>query len=212
MKKIIVKDILKRKRKEKLIMLTCYDYAFARILDAAGVDIILVGDSLANVVSGLEQTRQVSLSEMINHTKAVARGTKRAYLVADMPYVAYQKNPKRCLENALKFIKAGADAVKIEWFKDCGYVVKKLIKNKIPVMGHIGLTPQTVELLGGYKVQGKDEKSALNLLGQAKLLQKLGVFSIVLECIPEDLAKEALNRVAHKMPVRCRFVKRRHSL
>lgn len=188
MKKITTKDILKRKKKGKLIMLTCYDYAFARILDAADVDIILIGDSLANVVLGLEQTREVSLSEMLNHTKAVAKGVKRACLVADMPYVAYQKNPKKCFDNALKFIKAGVDAVKVEWFKDCKYVVKKLIKNKIPVMGHIGLTPQTVDLLGGYKVQGKDQKSALNLLEQAKLLQKLGVFSIVLECIPYQVA------------------------
>jgi len=189
MKKISVGDIRKRKNGAKIAMLTCYDYSFAKILDDSGIDIILIGDSLANVVLGMEETRKLSLSEMINHTQAVARGSKRALVVADMPYVAYQKNSKKCVYYASKFIGCGAEAVKIEWFKDCHYVVKKLIKNKIPVMGHIGLTPQTVHLLGGYKVQGKDERGALNLIRQAKLLQDLGVFSLVLECIPYLLAK-----------------------
>lgn len=180
-------------------MLTCYDYSFAKILDDSGIDIILVGDSLANVVLGMKETRRLALSEMLNHTQAVARGSKRSLVVADMPYVAYQRNPKKCADCASKFINRGAEAVKVEWFSarggsasgggDCQYVVKKLIKNKIPVMGHIGLTPQTAHLLGGYKVQGKDERGALNLIKQAKLLQDLGVFSLVLECIPYLLAK-----------------------
>lgn len=199
MKKITVEDILKRKDKAKITMLTCYDYSFAKILDAADIDIILVGDSLANVVLGMKETRYLSLTEMFNHTRAVARGVSKALVVADMPYVAYQKNPKKCVERANKFISLGADAVKVEWFsarsgfasggRDCYYVVKKLIKNKISVMGHIGLTPQTVHLLGGYKVQGRDEKTALSLIKQAKNLQDLGVFSLVLECIPYLLAK-----------------------
>lgn len=170
-------------------MLTCYDYSFAKILDETGIDIILVGDSLANVVLGLNETREVSLSEMLNHTKAVAMGVENALVVADMPYAAYQKNPKKCVDYARKFIDSGADAVKVEWFKECKYVVKKLIKNKIAVMGHIGLTPQTVHLLGGYKIQGKDKESALNLLKEAGILQDLGVFSIVLECIPYQLSR-----------------------
>jgi len=189
MKKIIVEDIKKRKGKSKITMLTCYDYSFAKILDASGIDIILVGDSLANVVLGMEETRKLSLSEMINHTKAVVKGSSRVLVVADMPYVSYQRNPKKCVISASKFINCGAGAVKIEWFKDCEYVVKRLIKNGIPVMGHIGLTPQTAHLLGGYKVQGKDEQGALNLIKQAKILQDLGVFSLVLECIPYLLAK-----------------------
>ncbi|MDP8290314.1 MAG: 3-methyl-2-oxobutanoate hydroxymethyltransferase [Candidatus Susulua stagnicola] len=190
MKKITVEDIKKRKGKSKITMLTCYDYSFAKILDASGIDMILVGDSLANVVLGMEETRKLSLSEMINHTKAVVKGSSRTLVVADMPYVSYQRNPKKCVIFASKFINCGAKAVKIEWFKDCEYVVKKLIKNKIPVMGHIGLTPQTAHLLGGYKVQGKDEKRAAELIKQAKLLQDLGVFSLVLECIPYPLAQD----------------------
>ncbi len=189
MNKISAKDILKRKHKAKITMLTCYDYSFAQILDHAGVDMILVGDSLANVVLGIEETRKVSIKEMLNHTAAVARGVKRSLVVADMPYASYQKDPKKCLYYAKKFIAAGAGAVKIEWFKQCPYVVKKLIKAKIPVVGHIGLTPQTVHLLGGYKVQGKDKQSAAILLNQAKELQKIGVFSLVLECLPTEVAR-----------------------
>lgn len=175
-------------------MLTCYDYSFARILDEAGIDIILVGDSLANVVLGIKETRRVSFKEMLNHTRAVTKATNEALVVADMPYVSYQKEPKKCVYYAEKFIQAGADAVKIEWFsasggKDCPYVVKSLVRAGIPVMGHIGLTPQTVHLLGGYKVQGRDRKSALRLVNEAKVLESLGVFSIVLECIPYQLAQ-----------------------
>ncbi|MBU1122288.1 MAG: 3-methyl-2-oxobutanoate hydroxymethyltransferase [Candidatus Omnitrophota bacterium] len=189
MKKITVDTILKKKRKDKITMLTCYDYSFARALDESGLDIILVGDSLANVVLGMDETRRISFREMLNHTKAVALGVERALVVADMPYVSYQKNPDKCVDNANKFIEAGADAVKIEWFKSCVKVVKKLVKAKIPVMGHIGLTPQTAHLLGGFKVQGKDKGSAYKLIEQAKTLQDLGVFSIVLECIPTQIAK-----------------------
>ncbi len=176
-------------------MLTCYDYSFAGILDEAGVDIILVGDSLANVILGLDETRRVSLREMLNHTAAVSKGVNRSLVVADMPYAAYQKEPAKCLTYAKKFIQAGADAVKVEWFSQCERVVKKLVSNNIPVMGHIGLTPQTAHLLGGYKVQGKDKESALRLLKQAKILQDLGVFSIVLECIPYEIARRITGRL-----------------
>ena len=178
-----------KKQKSKIVMVTCYDYAFALAIDQAQVDIVLVGDSLANVVLGLEDTREVSIEEMVNHTRAVARGTKNALVVTDAPYLAYQKNPKKALYYAKKFIDAGAHAIKIEWFKDCLYVVKTLIKNKIPVMGHIGLTPQTAHLLGGYKVQGKDRASVLSLMAQAKTLEDAGVFSLVVECVPQEIGK-----------------------
>lgn len=189
MNKITVSNICEKKNNEKISMLTCYDYSFAKILDEAGIDIVLVGDSLANVVLGMDETRKVSLTEMVNHTKAVAGAIERSLVVADMPYVSYQKDPSKCVYYAEKFIAAGADAVKVEWFDKCEYVVEKLIGQKIPVMGHIGLTPQTAHLLGGYKVQGKDKTAALNLVKQAKILQELGVFSLVLECIPFQLAK-----------------------
>jgi 3-methyl-2-oxobutanoate hydroxymethyltransferase len=195
MNKLKIEDILKKKKKEKITMLTCYDYSFAEILDEVGLDIILVGDSLANVILGMNQTRKVGVREMLAHTKAVARAVKHSLVVADMPYISYQKNPKKCVYYAEKFIEAGADAVKIEWFKDCPYVVRRIVKNKIPVMGHIGLTPQTVHLLGGYKVQGKDRKSALNLITQAKILERLGVFSIVLECIPYQVSQVITNQL-----------------
>ena len=189
MTKVKVKDILKKKNKEKVTVLTGYDYSFAKILDEAGIDIILVGDSLANVVLGMEEIRSISLAEMVNHTEAVAKGVKSSLVVADMPYKAYQKDPKKCVYYAKKFIKAGADAVKIEWFSKAEYVIKRLIKNKIPVMGHIGLTPQTAHLLGGYRVQGREAQEAAKLIQQAKILQDLGVFSIVLECIPYQLSR-----------------------
>ncbi|MFH1519140.1 MAG: 3-methyl-2-oxobutanoate hydroxymethyltransferase [Candidatus Omnitrophota bacterium] len=194
MPKVTINDIRKKKGKTKITMLTCYDYSFAGILDSTGIDIVLIGDSLSNVVLGMKETRYLQLAEMFNHTRAVAKGVSRALVVADMPYAAYQRSPEKCLDYAAKFISLGAEAVKVEWFsaknkKDCGYVVKKLIKNKIPVMGHIGLTPQTVHLLGGYKVQGRDPKSALNLIKQAKMLEDLGVFSLVLECVPYLLAR-----------------------
>jgi len=197
MDKITTKDIFKKKNKEKITMLTCYDYSFAKILDDAGIDIILIGDSLANVVLGMEETRKVSITEMVNHSRAVAKAVKRSLVVVDMPYLSYQKNPKKCVYYAKKFIDAGADAVKIEWFKDCIFVIKKLIKNNIPVMGHIGLTPQTVHLLGGYKVQGRDRKSALMLNEQAKKMQDLGIFSLVLECVPSGVAR----RISRKIKV-----------
>jgi 3-methyl-2-oxobutanoate hydroxymethyltransferase len=192
--KVTVKDILKRKGKRKICMLTCYDYSFALILDQASADILLVGDSLANVVLGLKETRQVSVEEMLSHTKAVARGVQNSLVVADMPYLSYQKNPAKALHYAKKFIDSGADAVKLEWFpsrggRDCIDVTRSLLTHKIPVMAHVGLTPQTAHLLGGYKIQGRDRESAKNLLWQAKIFADLGVFSIVLECIPYQLAR-----------------------
>lgn len=189
MAKITIEDIKKKKRSGKITVLTCYDYSFAKALDEVGLDVILVGDSLANVVLGLEEIKGINISEMLNHTKAVASAVTRSLVVADMPYASYQRNPKKCLYHAKKFIEAGADAVKIEWFSSCPEVVRTLIKNKIPVMGHIGLTPQTAHLLGGFKVQGRDKESAKEIVRQAKTLSSLGVFAIVLECIPYQLSR-----------------------
>lgn len=185
----LIKNIITKKGKSKISMLTCYDFSLAKILDSTGLDAILVGDSLANVVLGLEETRQVSFEEMLNHTQAVAKAVRNNLVIADMPYVCYQQNPKSALAYAKKFIDVGAKAIKIEWFDKVIPVVKQLVNNSIPVMGHIGLTPQTVHLLGGYKVQGKNKNTALNLIHQAKQLEETGAFSLVLECIPEELAK-----------------------
>lgn len=185
-----IEDILAKKGKEKITMLTCYDYSFAQILDETEVDMILVGDSLANVVLGMSSTKEISFDEMLNHTKAVRAGVSNSLIIADMPYVSYQKDIKRAVYFAERFIEqAKVDGVKVEWFRQCPEVVEKLIKNGIPVMGHVGLTPQTVEELGGFKVQGKDFERARQIVEQAKILQELGVFSIVLECIPYKLAE-----------------------
>lgn len=174
---------------QKIVTLTAYDYPTALILEEAGVDIILVGDSLANVVLGLASTRDVGMPEMLHHTKAVTRAVKNTLVVGDMPYSAYQSKPGDAVKNAKSFIKAGCGAVKIEWFDKCLSVTEKIIKAGIPVMGHIGLTPQTAEKLGGFKVQGKDAKTAENILQQAQAFEKKGCFSIVLECIPDKLAE-----------------------
>ncbi len=171
-------------------MLTAYDYPMGVLLDQAGVDIVLVGDSLANVVLGLPSTRDVTMDEMIHHTKAVRRGVKNALLVGDMPYCAYQANPKDAVKNAQRFIKeAGCDAIKLEWFDQCLEVAKKIRQAGIKVMGHVGLTPQTADQLGGLKVQGKDAISAQKIIDHARDLEKIGCFSVVLECVPTEVAK-----------------------
>ncbi|MCF7869500.1 MAG: 3-methyl-2-oxobutanoate hydroxymethyltransferase [Candidatus Omnitrophica bacterium] len=175
---------------KKISIVTCYDYSFARILNQSVIDIILVGDSLANVSLGLADTKEITIEEMLNHTKAVSRGAPDKIIIADIPYSGCQKKSSQPLEIAKRLIQAGADGIKIEWFKGCKKVIRKLVEKNIWVMGHIGLTPQTVHLLGGYKVQGKDKESADKLIKQAKLLQGLGVSSIVLECIKKDIAKQ----------------------
>jgi 3-methyl-2-oxobutanoate hydroxymethyltransferase len=176
--------------KKKISMVTCYDYSFASSLNESDVDIILVGDSMANVCLGLSDTKEVTVPEMISHTLAVAKGAPDKIIVADMPYAGCQKKNSQPLETAKKLIRAGADAIKVEWFRGCKKVIKNLINNDILVMGHIGLTPQTIHLLGGHKIQGKDKSSVDGLIKQAKQLEKLGAFSIVLECMRKDAAKE----------------------
>ena len=170
-------------------MLTAYDYPTASLVYKAGIDMILIGDSLANVVLGLDSTTKVSLDEMLIFAKAVNRAVKNALLVGDMPYASYQLNPGDCAKNARRFIEeAGCDAVKLEWFNRCPEATEMIIEKGIPVMGHIGLTPQTADKLGGFKVQGKDAEAARRLIEQSRLLEKLGCFSIVLECVPDKIA------------------------
>jgi 3-methyl-2-oxobutanoate hydroxymethyltransferase len=189
-KKITVKDIIELKGKRKITMLTAYDYPIAYLVDKAGIDMILVGDSLANVVLGLQSTTEVGMQEMIHHAKAVTRAVKNALVIGDMPYESYQLNPEAAVENARRFIEeAKCDCVKLEWFERCIEVTEKIVKAGIAVMGHIGLTPQTADKLGGFKVQGKDAQAANRLIKQAQDLEKLGCFSIVLECVPDKIAQ-----------------------
>ena len=186
---ISVKQILQKKiTGEKIVMLTAYDYPLAALLDESGIDIILVGDSLANVVLGLEFTNQVGMTEMIHHAKAVGRAVRRAMLEGDMPYGSY-KTAALAVKNAKRFVtEAVCGAVKIEWFPGCEKVASAIGKAKIPVMGHVGLTPQRASELGGLKLQGKEAQAAGAIIRQAKLLEKAGCFSIVLECIPAQVA------------------------
>ena len=184
-----IPEILSLKGKRKITMLTAYDYPIAELVDKAGIDIILVGDSLANVVLGLDSTTKVGMPEMLHHTKAVRRAVKNSLLVADMPYSSYQINPDECVKNARSFMDLGCQAVKLEWFDQCLETAQRVIKANIPVMGHIGLTPQTSDKIGGFKCQGKDAQTAKRIIDQAIKLEKIGCFSIVLECLPDKVAE-----------------------
>jgi 3-methyl-2-oxobutanoate hydroxymethyltransferase len=189
MKKLTIPDIINRKGGEKLTVLTAYDASFARLLDAAGIDILLVGDSLGNVLLGYESTVPVTMEEMLHHARAVRRGSA-AFVVADMPFLSYQISVEDAVRNAGRFYKeAGSDAVKLEGGTEVCAAVRAIVRAGMAVMGHIGLTPQTAANLGGYKVQGKDADSARRLLADAKALAEAGVFAIVMECIPDRLAK-----------------------
>jgi len=190
-KRITIEKILEKKKQgRKITMLTAYDYALASLIDASGVDMILVGDSVANVVLGLESTREVGMFEMIHHAKAVRRAVKESLVIGDMPFESYQVDVNQAVENAKKFVEeAGCDAVKLEWFDHCPEVVEKIVQEGIAVMGHAGLTPQRAEEMGGFKVQGKDVESARKIIENAKRLEQKGCFSIVLECIPSSVAE-----------------------
>lgn len=188
--KITIQDILAAKQKRKITMLTAYDYPIASLIDRAGIDMVLVGDSVANVVLGLDSTTKVGMAEMLHHAKAVTRAVKHALVIGDMPYESYQIDPEESLKNARRFIdEAQCGAVKLEWFDRCLEATEKIIQGGIAVMGHIGLTPQTADKLGGFKVQGKDAQAAQRLIDQATALEKLGCFSIVLECVPDKIAQ-----------------------
>ena len=170
--RVTIRQIQEKKRKkEKIVVLTAYDYPLASLIDRCAVDIILVGDSLANVVLGLDSTTQVGMTEMLHHAKAARRAVKRALLVGDMPFESYQQDPGKAVANARRFVQeAGCDAVKLEWFDRCLEVAGNIVKAGIPVMGHVGLTPQTAEQLGGFKVHGKDAGSARRILDNALAL------------------------------------------
>jgi 3-methyl-2-oxobutanoate hydroxymethyltransferase len=196
-KKVTVPAIRAMKRVQRIGMLTAYDYPTAKIADAAGTDIILVGDSLGMVVLGYPDTLSVTMEDMIHHTRAVVRGTQRALIVGDMPYMSYHVSIEESVRNAGKFIRAGAHAVKIEGGKPQRIrTVEAMLDAEIPVMGHIGLTPQSVNVVGGFKLQGKNADDARRLLDEAVALDRAGCFSIVLECVPEELASLITERVS----------------
>ena len=188
--RITTTHLLKMKKKaEKIVVLTAYDYPTAALVDEAGVDVVLVGDSLGMVVLGYDSTIPVTLDDMIHHTKAVVRGTKRALVVTDMPFMTYQSGSADALRNAGRVLQdGGAVAVKLEGGEEVCPQVHALVEAGIPVVAHIGLTPQHINVFGGYKLQGREEASARKLISDAKALEHAGAFAIVLECIPEDVA------------------------
>ncbi|MFQ6070676.1 MAG: 3-methyl-2-oxobutanoate hydroxymethyltransferase [Candidatus Aminicenantales bacterium] len=187
----------KKKKGEKIVALTAYDFPTAKILDECGVDIILVGDSLGMVVLGYENTIPVTMDEMIHHTKSVTRAVSRALVVGDMPYFSFHLSIEESVRNAFRFLKeAGARAVKIEGAsRERLRLIKRLIEAEIPVMGHVGLTPQSIHTLGKFKVKGKKAEEALKILKDARNLEKAGAFCLVLECVPLELAKLITERL-----------------
>lgn len=181
----------------KIAMVTAYDYMTGRLVDQAGVDIALVGDTLAMVVLGHETTLPVTVDEMLHHTRAVRRGVKRALVVGDLPFGSYQGSVAEAVHNAVRFLKeGGADAVKIEGGRRVAEAVRTMTAHGIPVMGHIGLTPQSIHQYGGFKVQGRGDAARQALLDDARALEEAGVFAIVLECVPASLAEEITATVA----------------
>ncbi|WP_092121925.1 3-methyl-2-oxobutanoate hydroxymethyltransferase [Desulfonatronum thiosulfatophilum] len=182
---------------EKITVLTAYDWATAKLLDESGVDVLLVGDSLGMVVLGLENTLPVTMDDMIHHCKAVARGSQRALLVGDMPFMSYQVSPEQAVTNAGRFLQeAGMHAVKVEGGREMLPAVRRMTQSGIPVLGHVGLTPQHVHQLGGYKVQGRTEVAAQRIREDAIALEEAGVFGLVLECVPESLARTISQQLA----------------
>ncbi len=197
-KKVTILDLQRKKEKgEKITMLTAYDYPTAMLVDRAGIDIILVGDSLAMVVLGHESTVAVTMDEMIHHCKAVSKGARYPLLVGDMPFLSYQVTVEKAIANAGRFLKEGGmDVVKLEGGQEMAATVKAIVDAGIPVMGHIGLTPQSISKLGGYKVQGRDVAAARKLLDDAVALEEAGCFAIILEAIPDRVAKLITGRVS----------------
>lgn len=191
MGKITANDIIRKKSEhKKTSMITAYDYTFAMIADEAGIDAILVGDSLGMVVQGLDNTLPVTMDEMIYHAKMVSRAAKNAMVIGDMPFMSYQTSVEDAIRNAGRFLKeAGASAIKIEGGAEVEAHIKALTKADIPVMAHIGLTPQSIHRIGGYKVQGKTEDAAKRLIEEAHITEDAGAFALLLEAIPMDLAK-----------------------
>jgi 3-methyl-2-oxobutanoate hydroxymethyltransferase len=195
--KITVPHILKMKQRgEKITCLTAYDYSFARLLDETGVEMLLVGDSLGCVIQGNHNTLAVTMDEMIYHTRAVVRGRRRALVIGDMPFMSYQASEEQALQNAGRFLKgAGAEAVKLEGGVAVRETIRKIVDAGIPVMGHIGLTPQSVHQFGGYKIQGREKNRRETVLRDAEAVEQAGAFAVVLEGMPLDLAREITERL-----------------
>jgi 3-methyl-2-oxobutanoate hydroxymethyltransferase len=195
---VTIQELWKKKAEgRKITALTAYDYTFAKIVDEAGIDIILVGDSLAMVVQGKENTLPVTMEEMVYHTSMVVRAVKNALVIGDMPYLSYQVSVEEAVRNAGRFIKeAGAHGVKVEGGSEVLPQIKAMTKAEIPVLGHIGLTPQAILRMGGFKVQGRTEEQRKRLIEDAVSLEDAGAFAIVLEAIPMDLAKEITEKLS----------------
>lgn len=186
----------KKNLKQKISMVTCYDYWTAKILSASQIDCLLVGDSAAMVMHGHDSTLPMDIPTMCSHVSAVKKGAPGKFIVADMPFLAHRKGVKATMDAVTQLMRAGANAIKIE--AQCGHekIIKHIIDSGVPVMGHIGLIPQSVNQLGGYKVQGKDTASSLRLMGLAKALEEAGCFSIVMECIPDSLAQKITKQLS----------------
>ena len=197
MKKTTILDFARKKVSgEKITVLTAYDHPMARIIDASGIDAILVGDSVGMVVLGYDSTVSVTMREMIHHAKAVTRGVERAFVIADMPFMSYQASNESAIRNAGRFIKeAGCDAVKIELGGEMAQRAKAIVSAGIPVVGHIGLTPQSCSKIGGYRVQGRDSREAEEIILDAERLEKAGCFALILECVPSDLARKITEKI-----------------
>ena len=197
-KRVTVKSLVEMKQAgEKISMLTAYDYSMAKIVDAANVDVILVGDSASNVIAGHETTLPITLDQMIYHASSVVRAAKRALVVVDIPFGSYQSDPKEALRSAIRIMKeSGAHAVKMEGGSEIKESVKRILHAGIPVMGHLGLTPQSIYKFGTYTVRAKEEAEAEKLIDDAKMLEKIGCFGIVLEKIPAKLAEEVSKGIA----------------
>ncbi len=191
-----VRIVRKKARGERIVCLTAYDYPSACILDEAGVDLILVGDSAANVIYGMPTTLTIGMDEMVYHTRAVAAGVKRALLVADMPFLSYQVSIEQAVANAGRFLQAGAEAVKVEGAGPILPAIKRLVELGIPVMGHLGLTPQSVHKLGGYRLQARKAEDRERLLADAHALAGAGCFAIVLEKVPSEVAKRVTDELS----------------
>jgi len=190
MSKITVPDLLKKKHDgKKITMVTAYDFPFGQIVDEAGIDVILIGDSLGVVVQGKNNTLSVTMEEMVYHTRMVARAAERALVVGDMPFMSFQPGIDDAVRNACRFLQAGATAVKLEGGEAVVDRIRAMTRMDIPVMGHVGLTPQSIHRMGGYKVQGRQSSSADRIMGDAKAIEAAGAFAIVLEGIPMELGR-----------------------
>ncbi len=186
-----------KEQREKITVLTAYDYPFAQLMDAAGIDIILVGDSVGSVFSGYDNTLPVTLEEMIYHTRAVVRGSQLALIVTDMPFMSYQVDARDARLNAGRLVKeGGAHAVKLEGGEHVAETIRTIVDIDIPVVGHIGLTPQSIHRMGGFRVQGRQEEQARKILADAKAVEEAGAFAMVLEGIPRDLARQVTESVS----------------